>query len=156
MLFNGFMATFCQSLRTFCVNTTRTRRRHLCRWIPWTKLVSVRSLHFDAAQMIELSLLTYEADLATERERQLTTKKRANRFPVLILPLCHWSSQQLHLRAPSSTDVPVLLLNKPIYRSKPTFYCLQPNESSHRSCMQFCVTHCGLQPPVTQVHQNVT
>ena len=30
------------------------------------------------------------------------------------LPLCHWSSQLFDLRAPSSTDVPVLLLNQPI------------------------------------------
>ena len=29
-------------------------------------------------------------------------------------PLCHWSSQLFDLRAPSSTDVPVLLLNQPI------------------------------------------
>ena len=29
------------------------------------------------------------------------------------LPLCHWSSQLFNLRAPSSTDVPVLLLNQP-------------------------------------------
>ena len=33
---------------------------------------------------------------------------------MLNLPLCHWSSQLFDLRAPSSTDVPVLLLNKPI------------------------------------------
>jgi len=31
---------------------------------------------------------------------------------VLNLPLCHWSSQLFVLRAPSSTDVPVLLLNQ--------------------------------------------
>ena len=31
------------------------------------------------------------------------------------LPLCHWSSQFFDLRAPLSTDVPVLLLNKPNY-----------------------------------------
>ena len=30
------------------------------------------------------------------------------------MPLCHWSSQLFNLRAPSSTDVPVLLLNQPI------------------------------------------
>ena len=29
------------------------------------------------------------------------------------LSLCHWSSQLFDLRAPSSTDVPVLLLNQP-------------------------------------------
>ena len=32
---------------------------------------------------------------------------------MLNLPLCHWSSQLFHLRAPSSTEVPVLLLNQP-------------------------------------------
>ena len=30
-------------------------------------------------------------------------------------PLCHWSSHLFDLRAPSSTDVGVLLLNQPIY-----------------------------------------
>ena len=29
------------------------------------------------------------------------------------LPLCHWSSQLFDLHAPSSTDVPLLLLNQP-------------------------------------------
>ena len=29
------------------------------------------------------------------------------------LPLCYWSSQLFDLRAPLSTDVPVLLLNQP-------------------------------------------
>ena len=33
---------------------------------------------------------------------------------MLNLPLCHWSSQLFDLRAPSSTDVPVVLLNQPI------------------------------------------
>ena len=32
---------------------------------------------------------------------------------MLSLPLCHWSSQLFDLRTPSSTDVPVLLLNQP-------------------------------------------
>ena len=41
-------------------------------------------------------------DLATER------------LPVPNLPLCHWSIQLFDLRAQSSTDVPVLLLNQPI------------------------------------------
>ena len=34
-------------------------------------------------------------------------------LPVPNLPPCHWSSQLFDLRAPSSTDVPVLLLNQP-------------------------------------------
>ena len=36
------------------------------------------------------------------------------RLPVLNLLLCHWSSQLFDLRAPSSTDDPILLLNQPI------------------------------------------
>ena len=32
---------------------------------------------------------------------------------MLHLPLCHWASQLFDLRAPWSTDVPVLLLNQP-------------------------------------------
>ena len=36
------------------------------------------------------------------------------RHPVPNLPLCHWLSQLFDLRAPSSTDVPVLLLNQPM------------------------------------------
>ena len=47
----------------------------------------------------------------------MTRGKRAERtkhdFHVLNLPLCHWSSQLFDLRAPSSTDAPVLLLNQP-------------------------------------------
>ena len=59
-----------------------------------------------------------EADLATGRKRQLTTGKRAERTKhefrtVPDMPLCHWSSQLFDLRTPSSTDVPVLLLNEP-------------------------------------------
>ena len=37
---------------------------------------------------------------------------------MLNLLLCHWSSQLFDLRAPSSTDVPVLLLNQPIVCTK--------------------------------------
>ena len=39
--------------------------------------------------------------------------KDSTRLPVPNLPLCHWSSQLFDLRAPSSTYVPVLLLNQP-------------------------------------------
>ena len=39
--------------------------------------------------------------------------KDLTRLPVLNLPLFHWSSQLFDLRAPSSNDVPVLLLNQP-------------------------------------------
>ena len=34
------------------------------------------------------------------------------------LPLCDWLSQLFNLRAPSSTDVPVLLLNQPVIFAK--------------------------------------
>ena len=34
-------------------------------------------------------------------------------LPVPNFSLCHWSSQLFDLRAPSSTDVPFLLLNQP-------------------------------------------
>ena len=51
---------------------------------------------------------------------QLTTRKRAGRtkhdFRCSVCRsaiLCHWSSQLFDLRTPSSTDVPVLLLNQP-------------------------------------------
>ena len=39
--------------------------------------------------------------------------KDYTRLPVHNLPLSHWSSQLFYLRATSSTDVPVLLLNQP-------------------------------------------
>ena len=38
------------------------------------------------------------------------------------LPLCHWSSQLFDLRAPLSTDVPVLLLNQPIIVSEQSMH----------------------------------
>ena len=41
------------------------------------------------------------------------------RLPVLNLLLCDWSSQLFDLRASSSTDVPVLLLNQPDIFLKP-------------------------------------
>ena len=41
------------------------------------------------------------------------------------LPLCHWSSQLFDLRAPSSTDVPVLLLNQPIETKRAAGYSLR-------------------------------
>ena len=47
--------------------------------------------------------------------------KDQSRLPVPNFPLCHWSSQLFDLRAPSSTDLPVLLLNQPnilSYRKK--------------------------------------
>ena len=37
------------------------------------------------------------------------------------LPLCDWSSQLFDLRAPSLTDVPVLLLNQPVDVNVPGF-----------------------------------
>ena len=40
-------------------------------------------------------------------------RKEETRLPVSNFPLSHWSSQLFDLRAPSSTDVPVLLLNQP-------------------------------------------
>ena len=43
--------------------------------------------------------------------------KDLTQLPVPNLPLCHWSSQLFNLRAPSSTEVPVLLLNQPITKT---------------------------------------
>ena len=40
--------------------------------------------------------------------------KDYTRLPVPNLPLCYWSSHLFDLCAPSSSDVPVLLLNRPI------------------------------------------
>ena len=70
-----------------------------------------------ACPLVNVTLNLPKADLATERERYLTTGMRAertklDRLPVPNLPLSHWSSQLSDLRAPSSTDVPVLLLNQ--------------------------------------------
>ena len=53
------------------------------------------------------------------------------RLPVPNLQLCHWSSHLFNLRAPSSTDVPVLLLNQPNdYPESPTLP-LPPTVGSH-------------------------
>ena len=52
-----------------------------------------------------------KADLATEWERDLTTRKGLNST---ICRSHDWSSQLFDLRAPSSTNLPVLLLNQPI------------------------------------------
>ena len=39
---------------------------------------------------------------------------------MINLPLCYWLSQMFDLRAPSSTDVPVLLLNQPTIKTERT------------------------------------
>ena len=70
---------------------------------------------------MNVTLNLSKADLATERERYLTTGMRAertklDRLPVPNLPLSHWTSQLSDLRAPSLTDAPVLLLNQPSRR----------------------------------------
>ena len=51
------------------------------------------------------------ADLATERERQLTTGKRAETTKRDFR--CQCAALLFDLRAPSSTNAPVLLLNQP-------------------------------------------
>ena len=51
------------------------------------------------------------------------------------LPLCHWSSQLFDLRAPSSTDVPFLLLNQAIIGSTPT---VPPSSLSVSIGSDFC------------------
>ena len=78
------------------ITERRRRKRFTLQGSTWKKNVSV------AAQ----------ADLATERKRQLPTGERAERTK-RDLPLCHWSGRLFDLRTPSSTDVPVLLLNRP-------------------------------------------
>ena len=63
------------------------------------------------------------SDLATERQRHLTTGKRAEKTK-LDFRCPNWSSHLLDLRAPSSTNVPALLLNHAISKtsdpSRPT------------------------------------
>ena len=59
----------------------------------------------------------YQADLRFSNRTGTSVGARGKdqtRLPVPNLPLCHWSSQLFDLRAPSSNDVPVLLLNRPI------------------------------------------
>ena len=56
------------------------------------------------------------ADLATERERQLTTGKRWERTKRDFR--CQFVALLFDLRAPSSTDAPVLLLNEPMDNRK--------------------------------------
>ena len=63
----------------------------------------------------------YWADLATEWEGHLTTGKREPGGTKLDFrcPICRSAISQLFdLRTPSSTDVPVLLLNQPNW-----YYC---------------------------------
>ena len=60
----------------------------------------------------------YKADLATGRERQLTTGKRAERtkhgFRCSFFSALPLVKPVVWFRAPSSTDVNVLLLNQPV------------------------------------------
>ena len=66
---------------------------------------------------------------------------------MLNLPLCHWSSQLFDLRAPSSTDVPVLLLNQPIVgfnrgRQHPLIKtCRTQSKRSDQQLSDYCQTN---------------
>ena len=69
---------------------------------------------------------TRETNESSHRDRTGTSAddgkargKDWTRLPVLNLLLCHYLSQLFDLRASSSTDVPVLLLNKPTIFLKP-------------------------------------
>ena len=65
------------------------------------------------------------------------------------LPLCNWSSQLFDLRAPLSTDVPVLLLNQP--NSEFT----QQDGRKKRTAKQLCVTNVTRLLPVGFVVRKV-
>ena len=60
-----------------------------------------------------LILICFSNRTGTSVDDGKSRVKDETRLPVLNLPLCHWSSQLFDLRAPSSTEVPVLLLNQP-------------------------------------------
>ena len=62
------------------------------------------------------------------------------------LPLCHWSSQLFDLRAPLSTDVPVLLLNQPII-SHHTSPSARPSYTIAR-CVFQTISSCRSRCPV--------
>ena len=96
MFFKGFVATFCQSLRTFCITQAKTRRNDI-----FGVEFPGRNLSLSAVHCI------------------------SSPYKCLSSRCCH------------------------IYSSKPTFYCLQPKESSNRSSTQFRVTHCGSSKPHT-------
>ena len=57
---------------------------------------------------------------------------------MLNLPLCHWSSQLFDLPAPWSTEVPVLLLNQPIFLFT-TFTSLCVREPEFWNPENFCL-----------------
>ena len=58
----------------------------------------------------------FSNSMGTSFDDRKARGKDKTRLPVPNLTLSHWSSQLFDLRAPSSTDVSVLLLNQPIIR----------------------------------------
>ena len=88
--------------------------------------------------------------------RQISSKRKSRRLSEklhclnFVFPAENETLGPVYLGCKASlSSVPLSMLKVLIYSSKPTFYCLQPNESSHRSYVQLYVTHYGLQPPVT-------
>ena len=63
------------------------------------------------ASALSFIRLIFSKRTGTSVDDRKAREKDWTRFPVPNLPLCHWSSQLFDLRAPSSTDVPVLLLS---------------------------------------------
>ena len=67
-----------------------------------------------SAEILLSPLLRRECIKNTLRicRRRESARKGLTRLPAPNLPLCHWSNQLSDLPAPSSTGVPVLLLNQ--------------------------------------------
>ena len=102
-----------------------------------------------------ISLERHQADLATGRERQLTTGERGKdltRLPVLNLPLCHWSIQLLDLCAPSSTNVPVLLLNQS-NQSELNKQVRMKSATRAKKRVQYLVSPLGKQSPTSSLQK---
>ena len=81
-------------------------------WEVWYFPTSVIRLH----HLTSYILGWFSNSTGTSFDDGKARGKDKTRLPVSNLTLSHWSSQLFDLRAPSSTDVSVLLLNQPIIR----------------------------------------
>ena len=73
------------------------------------------------ASALSFIWLIFSKRTGTSVDDRKASEKDWTRLPEPNLPLCHWSSQLFDLRAPSSADVPVMLL------SQGKRYCCQYN-----------------------------
>ena len=107
-------AQFRKALAFECCSPEGTIIRHLIFWARVKIKTFCKAKIF--LEKLEMALILLEMQINIWSAAAVNIQK----FPreAWSLTICHWSSQMFDLHAPSSTDVPVLLLNQPVIENK--------------------------------------